>query len=171
MIYKEKPPEFRVNEIWQIFIEYNCKKILDAGCCIGWFGEYKPDRSIRVWGIDANKAAVEIAKKYEAATVGDVKELPYPDRFFDGILAFHIIEHVNENLRVMKEFYRVLKKKGILVAESPSPWCNAWEDYTHVRPYTVRSFSNLAKDAGFRIVECRYLGGDTGVWKAKTAFP
>lgn len=132
---------------------------MDAGCGVGWFGEHKPDRSIRVWGIDVNKAAVEIAKKYETATVGDVKELPYPDRFFDGVLAFHIVEHVHENLRVMKEFYRVLKKKGVLAAESPSPWCDAWEDYTHVRPYTLRSFSNLAKDAGFRIVECYYLGG------------
>lgn len=157
MIYKKEPPKHRINQLWQIFFTYGSKKILDAGCGVGWFGKNKP-KSIRVWGIDTNKTEIDIAKKYENAQVGDARNLPHPSEFFDGILAFHIVEHVPENIGLMKEFYRVLRKNGILVAESPSPWCSAWEDYTHIRPYTVESFSKLAEDAGFKIIECYYLG-------------
>ena len=168
MVYGREPSINNIERIWKIFLARNCKKILDAGCGIGWFGEYKPNDDVVVYGIDNDKEAIRIAKKYEIATLGDVRRLPYPDQFFDGVLAFHIIEHVAEDLEVMMEFYRVLKKGGILVASSPTPWCDVYKDPTHVRSYTTDSFSNLARSAGFDVVECFYLGrGIPGFGKLK----
>lgn len=164
--------KFWSNQLWQIFRKHGCRKILDAGCGMGWFGKNKPNKSVEVWGIDTNKDEIKIAKKYEHARVGNIRHLPYRNGFFDGVLASHIIEHIPENIDVVKEFYRVLRKGGLLVAESPSPWHGAWDDPTHVRPYTVKSFSKLAEDAGFKVIECCYLGrgipgfGKLGLWSA-----
>lgn len=42
--------------------------------------------------------------------------LPYPDVCLDAIYASHVLEHLkpNEGLRLLKEFYRVLKPEGIV---------------------------------------------------------
>lgn len=152
--------EHNVREIWRIFLTHECKRVLDAGCGTGWFGEHKPGNLVEVFGVDIDQEKLKEAMKHEMVVNGDVRNLPFANGFFDGIHASHIIEHVLENFALMKEFNRALKVGGVLIAVSPSPWCgNFWDDYTHVRPYTHESFAKLARDAGFEVLSCHYLGG------------
>src|SRR5262245_39830449 len=46
--------------------------------------------------------------------------LPFPDQSFDGVVASHVIEHLNRPLWMMDEIFRVLKVGGILYLECPS---------------------------------------------------
>jgi len=51
----------------------------------------------------------------------DAKEIPYEDETVDVIYNCHLIEHFDffEAFVVLKEWYRVLKKGGVLVTETP----------------------------------------------------
>jgi SAM-dependent methyltransferase len=149
-----------ITNLWKNFKD--CKNVLDLGCGAGSFGQYKPE-NVEVYGIDIDPNALIIAEKYEKAQIGDVtKELPYIEEFFDGVLAKDIIEHVLEPWKLGKEINRVLKKDGVVVAVVPCPGKKAWDDYTHVRPFTKRAIKELFLDHGFEIEYIKRTRGIPG---------
>lgn len=42
----------------------------------------------------------------------DITNIQYPNQSFDVILCSHVLEHVDDDIQAMKEFYRVLKDDG-----------------------------------------------------------
>lgn len=54
-------------------------------------------------------------------TVCDARELPFADESWDEIKAWHILEHIpyRDTLKTLREWYRVLKKGGILDLKVP----------------------------------------------------
>jgi SAM-dependent methyltransferase len=71
-----------------------------------------------------------------------VNQLPWAANTFDCVLASHILEHLTYLIDVMREIHRVLKPGGHLIAVAPYASCDAaWEDPTHVRAFTERSWS------------------------------
>jgi len=162
-----EPSKPHVKTIWQLFLKHGCRRILDVGCGYGWLGKHKPE-GLEVIGIDIEKRKLELAEKHEAVVIGDVCHLPFKDSSFDGVLASHVLEHIPDDLRAMKEIFRVLRGEGILIAEAPTPWWGAKADPTHLRSYVVESFSELANKAGFHVLQCYLLGrGIPGFGKLK----
>lgn len=51
--------------------------------------------------------------------VADAHQIPLPDNYFDCVIIQAVLEHVLEPQQVVKEIYRVLKKGGIVYAETP----------------------------------------------------
>jgi SAM-dependent methyltransferase len=49
----------------------------------------------------------------------DLTKLPFPDNHFDCILCYHVLEHIPEDRRAMKELYRVLRTGGWAILQSP----------------------------------------------------
>ncbi len=49
----------------------------------------------------------------------DAHAIPYPDNTFDVVIANHILEHVQDDIRVMAEMYRVMKPGGFGVFQVP----------------------------------------------------
>lgn len=49
----------------------------------------------------------------------DVHHIPFGDNHFDVILCNHVLEHVEDDIRVMKEFHRVLKPGGWAILQVP----------------------------------------------------
>ena len=49
----------------------------------------------------------------------DIKNIPYGDNYFDYIICFQILEHINDDLKAMHELYRVLKKGGRAFIQVP----------------------------------------------------
>jgi ubiquinone/menaquinone biosynthesis C-methylase UbiE len=123
---------------------------------------------VKVIGLDLDEAKLRIAAKYEHVVKADACCLPFKNSCFDGVLASHILEHVSNDLEAMREIYRVLRGGGILVAESPTPWHGAQADSTHLRSYDLKSFRDLAKKAGFKVLSICVLGrGIPGFGKLK----
>lgn len=59
----------------------------------------------------------------------------------DLVLASHVLEHLRNFIPVMREIHRVLRPGGHLVAITPHAGSDdAWEDPTHVRAFTDRSW-------------------------------
>lgn len=61
------------------------------------------DRNLRDCKIDAD------------LRLGDVQDLPYEDSSFDFVMAAHVLEHLVDPHRAIKEMVRVLKPGGVLL--------------------------------------------------------
>lgn len=62
----------------------------------------------------------------------DITNLPFEDKYFDLILSSHVIEHIENEQKVLEEFNRVLKDDGIIFLSFPySPqYKKTFEDNT-----------------------------------------
>ncbi len=49
----------------------------------------------------------------------DIHQIPFGDNHFDAILCNHVLEHVKDDIQVMKEFHRVLKPGGWAILQVP----------------------------------------------------
>jgi ubiquinone/menaquinone biosynthesis C-methylase UbiE len=86
--------------------------------------------------------------------LGDINQpLPFPDASFDAVVMKDVLEHVADPVTLVGEAHRVLRPGGLLFASSPDAQRWVWDDYTHRRPFTRKSFRLLFSDQGFDI--CR----------------
>jgi predicted SAM-dependent methyltransferase len=114
-----------------------------------------------------------------AMVKADITELPFPDASFDVILCSHVLEHVEDDRKAMRELHRVLKPGGwgIVVVPISSRRSETFEDPTivaprdrervfgqhdHVRIY-ARDFGARLEEAGFtvRVEDYRRELGET----------
>ncbi|MBS1486694.1 MAG: class I SAM-dependent methyltransferase [Bacteroidetes bacterium] len=49
----------------------------------------------------------------------DIHHIPYADNYFDVVLCNHVLEHVRDDIQVMKEFNRVLRPGGWAILQVP----------------------------------------------------
>ena len=64
---------------------------------------------------------LDIVKGEGVDIVHNLNKFPYPfkDNEFDEIYAYHILEHLDDFLKSVKELYRILKPKGKLFVRVP----------------------------------------------------
>ncbi|MEH7416292.1 class I SAM-dependent methyltransferase [Neobacillus drentensis] len=97
--------------------------ILDAGCGTGQTAAYLYQHyGANVIGLEINPIMVEKAKeRFEKLQLpislirGSIEEIPFADNTFDFILSESVLAFVNKP-KALKEFNRVLKKGGRLIA-------------------------------------------------------
>ena len=134
-------------------------KILDVGSGTGAvpqdFSSYgwvcATDRSV-----DAMRFAREKGVRNTASC--DATALPIAGGSMDIVLAFDIIEHVEDDRGMLDELARVLKPGGaaaIHVPAWPSMWSRHDEVLEHKRRYTRRGLRKLLEESSFEI---EYLG-------------
>jgi predicted SAM-dependent methyltransferase len=114
-----------------------------------------------------------------AMVKADIIDLPFADESFDVILCSHVLEHVVEDRKGMRELYRVLRRGGwaIVLVPMDSRRAETFEDPTivaprdrervfgqtdHVRIY-ARDFKARLEEAGFtvRVEDYRRELGET----------
>lgn len=87
-------------------------------------------------------------------------ELPFPQRHFDLVCLFDVLEHVGEDTAAIRAIKTLPAPNGYLVLTVPAhPWL--WsahdEELHHFRRYTKRQIAELAKRSGFTIVRISYF--------------
>ncbi|MEE9350175.1 MAG: methyltransferase domain-containing protein [Flavobacteriaceae bacterium] len=102
----------------------------------------------------------------------DILNLPFDDNSFDVVLCNHVLEHIVDDNKAMKELYRVLKPNGMGVFQVPQDLNldKTYEDfsittpeertknfgqYDHVRIYGKDYFDRL-RAVGFKVEEVDY---------------
>jgi ubiquinone/menaquinone biosynthesis C-methylase UbiE len=107
--------QFQLNKFISLLVG---KKILDAGCGPGRDLLYFKEEGLDVTGIDISKGMLRECRR-RTGTMGlqmDMKKMSFKDNFFDGIWCMASFSDVSkeENLKVINEFYRVLKRGGVI---------------------------------------------------------
>lgn len=102
----------------------------------------------------------------------DIINLPFNDNSFDVIFCNHVLEHVQDDTKAMKELFRVMKKGGMGVFQvpqdlnrdvtfednsitDPKERAKIFGQYDHVRVYGRDYFDKL-RSVGFKVEEVNY---------------
>ena len=96
-------------------------------------------------GMTKHKRAigVDINPKSAADVIHDLNVFPYPfpNNFFDGILAENILEHLDDVVKVMEELHRIAKPNAIItITTGHFSSVDSFTDPTHKHFFTSRSF-------------------------------
>ena len=110
---------------------------------------------------------VDIEKKCNPDEVLDFEVTPWPyeDDFFEKITADNILEHLGQDpkvfTKIIKEMYRVSKDGAEWYINVPHHRCdNQWNDYTHVRVLTPKTFALFDQKVNHESLE-KQLGHST----------
>jgi O-antigen biosynthesis protein len=101
------------------------RRVLDLGSGEGFGASILAGSAAHVVGVDVDERTVEHSKlNYGGANlefhVGTALDLsPFEDGSFGAVVAFEIIEHVQDQEQVLDEVARVLGDEGILVVSTP----------------------------------------------------
>jgi len=88
--------------------------------------------------------------------VGDAHNLPFKDNSVDGVVINAVLEHLEYPAVAVREIYRVLKKGGFVLAETP--FLQHYHGYPfHFQNYTVTGHNMLFQK--FKILESGAIDG------------
>jgi SAM-dependent methyltransferase len=136
-------------------------RLLDVGCGTGWLADHFADYT----GLDGSPDAVAAAtERRRNVALHDVSEpLPFEDASFDAVVMKDLLEHVPDPVALVHEVRRVLRPGGRAFASSPDAQRWVWDDYTHRRPFTRKSFRLLFADQGLAVERVGYESVTPGV--------
>ncbi|HWL90976.1 MAG TPA: class I SAM-dependent methyltransferase, partial [Actinomycetota bacterium] len=104
--------------------------------------------------IDASSHALNRLAARGGRTVPAGGALPFPDASYDAVLAFEVLEHVEDDTGLLEEVARVSAPDGILVMSTPihaSMWSPLDDACGHVRRDEPRVLFEKIRAAGFDI--------------------
>ncbi|RXJ49383.1 class I SAM-dependent methyltransferase [Gelidibacter gilvus] len=96
----------------------------------------------------------------------DIRKIDFEDSYFDTIICYHILEHIEEDFTAMAELFRVLKPNGTCYLQTPFKNGDIYEDATktnksqrleafgqddHVRIYSVQGLKKRLEQVGFKV--------------------
>lgn len=143
-------------------------RILDVGCGPGFLLSALDSKWDR-YGTEISKFAAEHARPHGRIFYGRLEDAAYPSGHFDAVVFHHVIEHLDDPLRTLREIRRVLRPGGRLVLGTPDfdsgcarlfgPRYRLLHDQTHVSLFSQESTYRLLRDEGFVIekVDCPYF--------------
>lgn len=149
--WKKKPSQLKLRYLDKFVVG---KKVLDIGCGMGFYSEYLANKGFDVTAVDTEKQFVPKRSKFELASA---KDLSFEDEAFDTVLLFDVLEHVEDEKRVLREVKRVCRER--LICSVPNrndeflPRYNLTfkhhKDKTHRREYTQSEIESRLKEFGF----------------------
>ncbi len=132
-------------------------RALEVGCGTGYVLRALQERcGLRVTGSELFGEGLRFAAgRVPAAELVelDAREMPF-EAEFDLVGAFDVIEHIDDDLGVLRGMHRALRPGGALVVtvpQYPGLWSAADDHAHHVRRYRRRELVERTEEAGFRV--------------------
>lgn len=173
--------------------------ILDAGSGFGQYDYYlaKRHKEWQIKGVDVKDEQIEdcndffqrIGLNNVRFEVADLTKLSEPDTF-NMVLCVDVMEHIEEDELVLRNYFNSLKKGGMLLISTPSDQGGSdvhhhdhddnVNDGTrsfvdeHVRDgYSIQEMTDKMKRAGFSKTEVQYQYGKPGklAWRLSMKYP
>ena len=177
----------RVRTIFEFIEPDDDMRILDLPCGRGFYlNMLRYACDCELVGADLDWAAVKKAERALRHLEGicvqraSIHAMPYPSDCFDVVILSEVLEHVDDDVRGLREAFRVLKPGGVLAATVPNanypflwdpinkllelylnrpikrgPLAGHWAN--HLRLYSACQLRNAVTEAGFQVEEERSL--------------
>lgn len=139
---------------WPNFKNANSGRFLEFGSGMGQNILLHKQNAI---GIEISEFARKECLKKGIITKKDIKNIP--GKSIGGILCCHVLEHIENPKKIVKEFFRALKPGGILVLVLPTcKEINCAPDLTagHLFSWTVPTIWTLLHSEGFKMKKTGY---------------
>lgn len=162
-------------------LKNNVKKLVEVGAGIGMVGHHLKGKMDYV-GIELDQETTLRAQKLNLNVVnGDFKILESFEEKFDAVVAFEVIEHLQD----LDSFFKIVQKKvvagGYLGFTVPNyekrlnyanPQDNLFQSGppVHLNFFTVNSLKNIAPLYGFSIVYCKVKRFPYFTWRKKAIY-
>lgn len=103
---------------------------------------------------------MDVIKMKGIDVVHDLNKFPYPfkDDTFDFILASHVLEHLDDIIKVMAELKRISKPGARMVIMGPHFSCGlAYRDPTHKRFFSYFTFEYFTDDCFYGLPKFKII--------------
>jgi len=125
-------------------------ELLDVGCGIGMFLDQARFLGFEVTGLDFDKAALEMAKKRYGLSDLHAMDLlqfgkVFPDRRFDIITMFEVLEHLDNPGQTLQQARDMLRLGGWLVLSVPNR--NKWFPGRDLADYPPHHFTRWSRES------------------------
>jgi len=137
---------------------------LDIGCGNGLYGRKILEYCSELLQIDVVDRRSPEAKQYPFRIM-DARKLDLPASSYDNVIAFDIIEHLDDDLAFIRQVHRLCRGGGRIIISVPNendeqPRMMGLThmhhvDKTHRREYTDESLRALLENSGFKVLEIR----------------
>lgn len=105
--------------------------------------------------------SIDIIPRDRPTIVADAHYLPFTDDIFDVVIARALLEHVEDEQKVVAEASRILKPGGLFLFSAP--FLYPIHDAVDHHRFTIYSLRSLAERHGFEIMRITSSGGYFGV--------
>ena len=142
---------------WRLVAPYLInKKTLDIGCADGLYLRYLNKDSVGIEQIPELAAAARVRglNVISEDIVNSLEKIQNNE--FEAVLYSHVMEHIDSPISSLRQIYRILSSKGILVLGLPTEnniYRNLlrkdYFDGTHIYSFSVRNAIKLLDESGF----------------------
>lgn len=138
------------------------KNIIDVGAGSGYFAYQFAKNNIadHVYCVDINYDNERQEVLENGNKIDFVKSLKNDDIIADVALFNDVIEHVPDDIALLKEYIPQIKKGGYVLVTVPAfhfMW-STHDDYLgHYRRYTIKSLNETMQKAGLEVIKCNYF--------------
>ena len=156
----------RNRRLWQLLHENDTLK--------GNLLHFSPSRNL-YRTLKKNKNINYLSSDFENEFLADYKfditNIEQKDATFDTIICYHILEHITNDQKAMKELYRVLKPNGKVYIQTPFKTGDIYENDSittpeerlkhfgqedHVRVYSIKGLKDRLESNGFNVKQMTY---------------
>lgn len=135
---------------------------LDIGCGTGSNLRVLSSAGLNTIGLDRSAYALNLVKRKGEFPLlaGDLSKLPIRTNSIGLVIAADILEHLEDDENGIREFYRVLNERGILILTVPAYkflWGTQDEVTGHKRRYSKREIMDKLTRGGFNILRASYF--------------
>lgn len=141
-------------------------RILDVGVGCGHFLNSVGEQWICRYGVDIVYKFINRSKFIPAIYKCELKDAHFQSNYFDAVVLYHVIEHVEDPISLIKEIRRILKPNGVLLIGTPNFGCwvarrfknnfRLLHDETHRSLFTKDSMVYFLEDHGFIIDDIKF---------------
>ena len=128
---------------------------------------FSPSKSIKTKlesHVDAEYITTDYAGEFNASKRLNIESIDEPNNEFDLIICYHILEHIEKDIKAMSELIRILKPGGRCIIQTPFKTGGIYEDATvtsdierlkhfgqkdHLRVYSAAGLMDRLNSVGF----------------------
>jgi 2-polyprenyl-3-methyl-5-hydroxy-6-metoxy-1,4-benzoquinol methylase len=159
--------QYRLNRYYFAAKFVRNKVVLDCACNDGFGTRYLKDQKAKtVVGVDISENALNYAREMHSTKgmlyvqADATKCLSFRDNYFDVIVSFETIEHLEGYRKFLRECARTLNEKGVFICSTPNKFRDIlpygkWGYTSHAQEFSPKQFCKLIKES-FLDVELYY---------------